>query len=622
MSVENTLKNMTTSSGLLADRTVYFGDVYTKKLNGVPLSTLKSEGNDQISPFSYSEISSVANKMKVADVTLNKRAHDYDFYTENKDVEKNGLPGSSTNPVFKNSAIGSKAGGIFGNEISVISSNTDACSTITPMSVESNIIFTDDLRARAVDYSTDSPKTKKIRLNSDMEVAPDQIIEFSDNNAYSITSIKKGHIITSQIGEEEIPLKIAAKGIEVEGDIEMGGTNKIITSQLQADDVGTLAIKADKIHFAANEITFDPDSTEITTGNFPQVIANLSDYESTQKATVYIYSDPTHKDNTENAIFTGSWKLQMFYNVIVCKVKFSKLTDETRYREKMGGKQCKDLYLQFPTDYYAHFCDFFGKEDEDNYVTDTEIIYEKDGECTTRSKVSVYFNAKYNNFLKLQYNSLDGSITKWPESFINHSSMKLGHISFTVAVSTTRLKRQYQSSTPSTFMKKPDFYETITPRKKIMMPRLSTSNIYNDNAQQCIAISEDLISNYELQAAVTATKIHKLAFFEVRFSFIDKYSSKPVPFNDAIKVMKDYKNNPTKFLITFIPNAEVKRFALSDETNTNHTIRHPICGVKFIYNPKAELGLTKAILDFSTAKTVPSEDDVTMCLQFYHITMN
>lgn len=622
MSIENTLNNMTTSSGLLSNKSVYFGDVYTKKLNGVPLSTLKEEGNDQISPFSYSDITSVANNLRGVDSSLQNRAHDYDFYIENKGTEKNGLSGASTNPVFKNSAIGSKAGGIFGNEISVISSNTKACSTVTPMSVESNIIFTDDLRARAIDYSTESPQPKKIRLNSDMEVAPEQTIEFKDNNAFSKTSIAKGQIITSQIGDEETPLKIAAKGIEVEGDIEMGGTNKIITSQLQADDIGTLAIKADKIHFAANEITFDPDSTEITTGNFPQVIANLSDYESSQKSTIYVYSSPEDKNDTENAIFTGTWKLIMFYNVIVCKLRFNKLIDETSYKMKMIGKKTKDLFIQFPADYYSHFCDFYGKEDEDNFIGDTEITYEKDGEPISRYIITAYFNPKYNNFIKLQYNSLGGTIQNWPETFIGYSAIKLGHITFGLAVSTARLKKQYQSTTPSTFMKKPDFYETITPRKKIMVPRLISSNIYSDNIPQCIAITEDLPSNYELQAAVSATKIHKLAFFEIRFSFINKTSSQPIPFNDVLKVMKDYKNNPTQFLITFIPSAEVKRFALSDETNTNHTAKHPICGVKFTYNPKAELGLTKGILDFSDAKLVPCEDDVTMCLQFYHITMN
>lgn len=93
-------------------------------------------------------------------------------------------------------------------------------------------------------------------------------------------------------------------------------------------------------------------------------------------------------------------------------------------------------------------------------------------------------------------------------------------------------------------------------------------------------------------------------------------------YNDALKVLKSYDPNPYQFLITFIPSAENRKFACCDTTNSDHIARHPINSVKFIYNPKADNGLTKAILDFSEAKPVPCDEDVAMSLQFYHITEN
>lgn len=621
MSVENTLYNLTTSSGILSSKSVYFGEVNTQKLNGVVLSNLKGEGNDQLTPFSYPEIESVANGTKAVDPEVNKVDHDYDFFKSNENIESKGLPGSSTNPVFKNSAIGSKAGGIFGNQVKVISSNTSSSSRVTPMAVESNIIITDDLRARGYDYTMgESPENKRIRLNSDMEVASGQKISFKRGR----TSISGDQIVTSQIGNEDTALTIVSKGIEVDGDIEMGNTSKIITSQVQADDYGALSIKADKIHFTANEITFDPESTEVTTGNFPQIIANLTDYESIQKSNVYTYVDPEDKSDISNAIFAALWRLQVFYNVIVCKIKFDKLIDETVYREKMGRKKKegeKELYLHFPSDYYPHFCDFYGKEAEDYYITSTELTLENDEEVRTR-RVGVYFNPKNNNFLKLRQYSPDGKLDDWPASFLGYTTMKIGQINFGMAVSSSRLKKQYQSTTPSAFMKKPDYYESITPKRNIKVPRAVGNNIYEDNIVQSINVTDELSSDYALQAVVNGTKIHKIAFFEVRFSFISKTSGAPVPFNDALAVLKEYKYNPSQFLITFIPSAENTRFACSDETNSEHIAKHPICGVKFSYNPKAPLGLSKGILDFSEARAVPSDDDVAMCIQFYHITLN
>lgn len=121
---------------------------------------------------------------------------------------------------------------------------------------------------------------------------------------------------------------------------------------------------------------------------------------------------------------------------------------------------------------------------------------------------------------------------------------------------------------------------------------------------------------------MSATKIHRIAFFEVRFSFVNKTSGLPVPYNDALRVLKGFEHNPQKFLITFIPSAETRRFTCSDQTNSEHIAKHPITGIKFNYNQKAEGGLSKGVIDFSEATEVLSDDDVSICLQFYHITEN
>lgn len=614
MSKESYLRDLTMSSGFLASKSVYFKDVNAQMLNGVPLSTLKNEGNDHLSPVSFTEMSKIASACQSISTMKNNMTHDYDYYLQNKEIEDKGLTGQSKNPLFKNSAIGSKAGGIFGNKINVISADTYEKTEITPFTTSSCTVLTDEIYAKSGE-----PEAKKIKIQNDVVMKGG--ITFDGNASDGKTIISRGKIVANQFGDEETGMKVEATGIQVNADIELENTKKIITSQLQADDFGTLDIKADKIHFAANEITFDPESTEITTGNFPQIITNLGDYESTQKATVYTYRDPTHKSKTNNAIYTALWRLQMFYNLILVRLKFNLLEDEAAYVSKMKDTKTKTMYVHFPSDYYPHFCDYFGKDDNDYFITNTDLILTNEEELRKLS-VSVYFNPKCNNFLKMKYFDVNGKLQNWPESFMSYKSMKLSDISFGLSITTPRLKRQYQSTTPTTCMKKPDFFETLTPRKKIKVARLQDSDIFKDNVQQTIYLSEDLPSEYELQAAVSATKIHRIAFFEIRFSFVNKTSGMPVPFNDALKVLMGYDKNPKQFLITFIPSGENRRFTCSDTTNTDHIAKHPINNIKFIYNPKNELNLTKGILDFSEATEVPCDEDVAITLQFYHITEN
>ena len=45
--------------------------------------------------------------------------------------------------------------------------------------------------------------------------------------------------------------------MEIDSDIVLSNTNKIVTSQIAADDFGTLELKASHIHFIANDISFD-----------------------------------------------------------------------------------------------------------------------------------------------------------------------------------------------------------------------------------------------------------------------------------------------------------------------------------------------------------------------------
>ena len=80
------------------------------------------------------------------------------------------------------------------------------------------------------------------------------------------------------------------------------------------------------------------------------------------------------------------------------------------------------------------------------------------------------------------------------------------------------------------------------------------------------------------------------------------------------------KCNPKHFLITFIPNAQLSKFASADTTNTIHKISATTGGVKFIYNPKSPVGLSQGILDFTKAKPVESDEDVSMNVNFYYMT--
>ena len=60
---------------------------------------------------------------------------------------------------------------------------------------------------------------------------------FNDNQKDKQTIITQGKIVTSEIGEPEIPLKMHASQMEIDSDIVLGNTNKIVTSQITADDL-------------------------------------------------------------------------------------------------------------------------------------------------------------------------------------------------------------------------------------------------------------------------------------------------------------------------------------------------------------------------------------------------
>ena len=117
-----------------------------------------------------------------------------------------------------------------------------------------------------------------------------------------------------------------------------------------------------------------------------------------------------------------------------------------------------------------------------------------------------------------------------------------------------------------------------------------------------------------------AIKIQKLAFFEIRYSFVDENTNELIPFNTALKVIQTYKYNPKQFLITFVPNAQVSKFATADTTYCAHTIDDQPGGVKFIYNPRSPVGLYQGILDFTDAHPLESDDDVGMNINFYYVT--
>ena len=79
MSKERILDDITRKSGMLSTKTVYFGDVYTEKLNGVPISTMKKEGSDELAPISYDELYNEAARSRNIEYEENKIEHDYEY---------------------------------------------------------------------------------------------------------------------------------------------------------------------------------------------------------------------------------------------------------------------------------------------------------------------------------------------------------------------------------------------------------------------------------------------------------------------------------------------------------------------------------------------------------------
>lgn len=626
MSKERILDDITRKTGMLSNKAVYFGDVVTDKLNGIPIANIKSEGNDALAPVSFSEVYNVATHARSIDAEENKQKHDYEYSKRamgNNGKESSGLPGTSNNPFFKNSAIGSRKGGVFGNKVSVMSGYTNEESEVNPFAVSTNTIVTDCIKKRGFDEDDQKePSDKKIKMLDGLSLAKDKKITFEDNKASKLTTIEQGKIVTSEIGDSDHKLGIHASEIEVDTDIVMGNTNKIVTSQISSDDYGTLELKASHIRFTANDISFDPDTTEITTGNFPQVISNLNDYEKIQETVVCTYTDPKLKTKQSNSILNALWRLQIFYNTLIAKLSFDPWTDENAYKSKIPQEDdaapVKELFINFPGEYYSHFTDYYGKDDLDHYVTSTELLLYK-GEELHKKNISIYFNSSRGAFLIMKMFSAMGEWEKWPKDFGEYEKMAIGSTQFTFCVKAPRLKRKYAGSTPSTFMNKPDYFETATPKLRTMIKKDASSDIYKENKTQQLMLDADTPSPYKLQAVVSAVKIQKLAFFDIRYSFIDENTNDFVPFNDALDVIKKYSKNPKEFLITFIPNGEGAKFICADTTNSRHIIDNQPNGVKFIYNPRSPVGLYQGIIDFTDAKAV-NPQDTTININFFYVT--
>ena len=624
MSTERILGDLGRREGMMANRAVYFGNVNCQELNGIPISSLKTEGNDKLAPSSYSDVYHAAQDARAINYEENKAEHDYDYGVyAMAGSEKDGLPGISKSAFLWNSAIGSKKGGVFGNKVNVISAYTNEESEMNPFSVTTNTVLTDTIKKRHEDEDETEPCDKKIKMMDGVSFAKDKVISFEENEDTKQTVISQGKIVTSEIGDPDVALKVHASEMEVDSDIILNNANKIVTSQIESDDYGTLELKASHIQFTANNISFDPDSTEIVTGNFPQVISNLSDYERTHETVVCTYRDPKDKTNESKSIVNAMWRLQMFYNLILTKITFDWFKNEEEYKKKMGGiddNSTKELYVNFPSEFYSHFVDYYGKEDKDNYITSTELLLHRDSYMEVHKRdVSVYFNAVKGAFLVLKiFNG--GAEDYWPRDFAGHEEMSIGNIQFTIGVKAPRLKRKYSSTTPSTFMNRPDYYEAITPRLRVLMAKSETSNIYTENKSQQLMINEDISSSYKLQAIISAIKIQKLAFFEIRYSFVDENTNNPIPFNDALKVIQGYKYNPKQFLITFVPNGEISKFMCSDNHYSEHIISGQANNVKFRLNPKSPVGLYQGIIDFSEATTCESDNDVGMTINFYYVT--
>ena len=72
----------------------------------------------------------------------------------------------------------------------------------------------------------------------------------------------------------------------------------------------------------------------------------------------------------------------------------------------------------------------------------------------------------------------------------------------------------------------------------------------------------------------------------------------------------------SQFLVTFVPNTQVSKFACADTSYAAHTIGDQPGGVKLIYNPRSPTDFSQGILDFTEAKLVVSDDDVDMNITF------
>ena len=173
MSADRILGDMTRAYGTLSDKDVYFGNVQCKKLNGVPISSLKSEGNDNLAPTSFSELYHAAQDARAVDYEENKQVHDYNYGVRAMEKEKEGLPGISKSVFLKNSAIGSRQGAVFGNKVSVISGYTNTESEMNPFALTTNSVVTDTIKKRH-DTDGEEPSDKKIKMMDGLAFAKDK----------------------------------------------------------------------------------------------------------------------------------------------------------------------------------------------------------------------------------------------------------------------------------------------------------------------------------------------------------------------------------------------------------------------------------------------------------------
>lgn len=65
---------------------------------------------------------------------------------------------------MKNSAIGSKAGAVFGNQINILSATSNQKSIITPFTVESNVLLTDEIRRKSNIQEPENKKKSRFKI--------------------------------------------------------------------------------------------------------------------------------------------------------------------------------------------------------------------------------------------------------------------------------------------------------------------------------------------------------------------------------------------------------------------------------------------------------------------------